>query len=111
MPFTDPQADGATIQATNQVALSYGVTMDDTLGFVREARAQGLTIPVVLMGYCNPFLQYGVGRLAAATADAGADGFIVVDLPPEEAAPIIEACDANGLACVPRGAARGARRR
>jgi tryptophan synthase alpha subunit len=59
VPFSDPQADGATIQATNIQALSFGVTIDTCMGMVTEARAKGLTIPVVLFGYYNPFLQYG----------------------------------------------------
>ncbi|CAN0520811.1 unnamed protein product, partial [Ectocarpus sp. 8 AP-2014] len=59
VPFSDPQADGPTIQATNQVALQNGITLTECIEIVRDARAKGLTIAVVLMGYLNPFLTYG----------------------------------------------------
>ena len=101
MPFTDPLADGATIQRANEVAVAQGVTFADCLDMVREARAQGLTAPVVLMGYDNPILAYGEEAAAADAAAAGVDGFIVVDLPPEEAATFRAACAANGVSFVP----------
>jgi tryptophan synthase len=101
VPFTDPLADGATIQAANEVAIANGVTFGDCLGYVRTARAAGLTVPVVFMGYDNPLLAYGEERVARDAAAAGADGFIVVDLPPEEAAPFIAALRANGLSLIP----------
>ena len=101
VPFSDPQADGATIQATNEVALEYGTGILECLEFVREARSKGLTTPVILMGYYNPFLQFGLSDLAAQAADAGVDGFIVVDLPPEEGAGFVQVCNANGMAFVP----------
>ncbi|CAN0523365.1 unnamed protein product, partial [Ectocarpus sp. 8 AP-2014] len=63
VPFSDPQADGPTIQATNQVALQNGITLTECLEIVRDARAKGLTIAVVLMGYLNPFLAYGLNKL------------------------------------------------
>ena len=59
---------------------------------VKTARGMGLTIPVVLMEYYNPFLQYGIGKLCEDTAEAGADGFIIVDLPPEEAVELSAQC-------------------
>ena len=85
VPYTDPQADGATIQLANQMAIKGGTkSVGDCLKFVSEARAKGLTIPVILMGYYNPFYQYGIPALAKDSAANGVDGFIVVDLPPEE---------------------------
>jgi tryptophan synthase len=101
VPFTDPLADGATVQAANQVALANGVTFEACLRFVADARAAGLTAPVVLMGYYNPILAHGDERTARDAAAAGIDGFIVVDLPPEEAGPFLAACRANDLSFVP----------
>jgi len=101
VPFSDPQADGATIQATSQVALEQGVDIPMCLDFVKKARAAGLQVPVVLMGYFNPFLQYGVDAMVADAADSGVDGFIVVDLPPEEGADFISACNRENVAFVP----------
>jgi len=103
VPFTDPMADGATIQKTNQVALGHSppITLESCLGFVKEARSKGLTVPVVLMGYYNPLLAYGVDRLVVDTAEAGAQGFIVVDLPPEEGHGFVAACRSKDLAFVP----------
>ena len=93
VPYTDPQADGATIQLTNQVAINGGTdSIDKCLEFVKEARAQGLTIPVVLMGYYNPFYQYGIDALATDSDAAGVDGFVVVDLPPEEGYKFVNVC-------------------
>lgn len=102
VPYTDPQADGATIQHTNQVAIKGGTSeIPQCLEMVRKAREMGLTVPVVLMGYYNPFYQYGPERLCKETKEAGADGFIVVDLPPEEGAALNKACVENGLSNVP----------
>jgi tryptophan synthase alpha subunit len=94
-------ADGGTIQKANQVALENGFTLEDCIAAVRDARAAGLTVPVVFMGYYNPFLQYGQERLVRDCAAAGVDGFIIVDLPPEDAGDFIASCDAGGLAFVP----------
>jgi tryptophan synthase len=85
IPFTDPIADGPTIQVANQKALDNKVNMKDCLAFVREARASGVTIPIVFMGYYNPILNYGEQNFVRDASAVGADGFIVVDLPPEEA--------------------------
>lgn len=101
VPFTDPLADGATIQHANHVAVEHGITLRDCFGFVREARAKGLTVPVIFMGYYNPILAMGEARAAAECAAAGGDGFIVVDLPPEEAGAFLAACRANGMTFVP----------
>ena len=84
IPFSDPLADGATVQRTSQVALDQGTTLIDAFRMVEELRAEGVTIPLVFMGYANPFWQFGLDRLAARAAEAGVDGFIVPDLPAEE---------------------------
>eukprot|EP00968_Pinguiococcus_pyrenoidosus_P018234 scaffold1876_cov257-Pinguiococcus_pyrenoidosus.AAC.2 len=75
--------------------------MMDCIGYVREARSKGLTVPVVLMGYFNPFLAFGVDKLIEQAKEAGVDGLIIVDLPPEEDAQFIEKCNAAGLSFVP----------
>lgn len=103
VPFTDPMADGATIQRTNEVALGHAppVSLLDCIQFVKDARAAGLTVPVVLMGYYNPLLAYGVDKLMADCSAAGVDGFIVVDLPPEEGAKFVSSCRKHKLCFVP----------
>jgi len=102
IPYTDPQADGTTIQQTNQAAIKGGTSdMPKCLAMLKEARAMGLTIPVVLMGYYNPFLQYGLDKICEETKEAGGDGFIVVDLPPEEAFGLAIACNKTGLSNIP----------
>lgn len=85
MPFTDPMADGPTIQRAGQRGLKGGATLGVTLDIVRGFRAKDDATPIVLMGYYNPILAYGVARFCADAATAGVDGLIVVDLPPEEA--------------------------
>ena len=102
IPYTDPQADGATIQLTNQVAIKGGtLELPTCLAMVKKARDMGLTVPVVLIGYYNPFLQYGIERLCKDTKEAGGDGFIVVDLPPEEGVELARSCTKHGLSNVP----------
>jgi tryptophan synthase len=102
IPYTDPQADGATIQLTNQVAIKGGTSeINQCLDMVKDARAMGLTVPVVLMGYYNPFLQYGIEKLCSETKEAGGDGFIVVDLPPEMGVALNKSCVENGLSNIP----------
>lgn len=102
IPYTDPQADGTTIQKTNQVAIANGTSsITQCLSMVSDARARGLTVPVVLMGYYNPFYQYGIDKLCEETKAAGADGFIVVDLPPEEGVELAAACTKEGLSNIP----------
>lgn len=101
VPFSDPMADGATIQKANQVALLNGTTVGDCISAVRDARAAGLKAPVVLMGYLNPFMRYGEAKLVDDCADAGVSGYIVVDLPVEEATSFVAHCDRRGLAFVP----------
>ncbi len=84
LPFTDPMADGPTIQLAGQRALETGMTLEKTLQMVRDFRAQDDSTPIVLMGYYNPIYNRGVARFLRDAGDAGIDGLIVVDLPPEE---------------------------
>ena len=84
MPFTDPMADGPAVQLSSQRALNAGHTMADTLAMVREFREQDQDTPIVLMGYYNPIYFMGVDTFLRDAKDAGVDGLIVVDLPPEE---------------------------
>ena len=85
VPFTDPMADGPTIQKAGQRGLKAGATMAGALGMVREFRAQDRDTPIILMGYFNPILSYGVAKFCAEAGEAAVDGLIVVDVPPEEA--------------------------
>jgi len=84
IPFSDPLADGATVQRTSQVALDNGASLAAGFELTEFARANGVEIPIVFMGYVNPFLQYGIENLAADSARLGVDGFIIPDLPIEE---------------------------
>lgn len=86
LPFSDPLADGPVIQRATQIALREGMTVAKALRAMRELRARGVAIPLILMGYFNPLLAYGLPALAREAAESGADGFIVPDLPPEESA-------------------------
>jgi len=84
LPFTDPMADGPTIQLAGQRALDGGMTLQKTLDLARAFRETDQTTPIVLMGYYNPIYSHGVDAFLAEAKDAGIDGLIVVDLPPEE---------------------------
>lgn len=97
MPFTDPMADGPTIQAAGQRALERGMTMDKTLAMVRAFRAGNTSTPIVLMGYYNPIYSRGVERFLKDAIEAGIDGLIVVDLPPEEDAELCIPAQKAGL--------------
>lgn len=97
MPFTDPMADGASIQLGNLRSLGAGMKMRDLLAMVAEFRKQDDATPIILMGYFNPILAYGCARFAADSKAAGLDGTIVVDLPPEEAAELVPDLSAHGL--------------
>jgi len=99
VPFSDPLADGPTIQAACCRALEQGVHLENVLALVHRLR-QDIDTPLVLMGYYNPMLHYGLDRLASDAAAAGVDGFIIPDLPGEEAGPWIKACRQAGLATV-----------
>jgi tryptophan synthase alpha chain len=84
LPFTDPMADGATIQLAGQRALEGGMTLDKTLKMVRDFRAEDNITPIVMMGYYNPIYARGVDLFLIQAVSAGIDGLIIVDLPPEE---------------------------
>ncbi|KAF2470772.1 uncharacterized protein BDR25DRAFT_343012 [Lindgomyces ingoldianus] len=101
MPFTDPIADGPTIQKSNTQALKNGVTTEGCLQMIRDSRKRGLRAPVLLMGYYNPVLSYGEERMMKDAKEAGANGFIIVDLPPEEAVRFRNYCTSFGLSYVP----------
>lgn len=97
IPFSDPLADGATIQRATWHALQQGVTIGRCLEVVATIRRQGIQAPLILMSYYNPILQCGPLRFCARAKEAGADGLIVPDLPPEEASELQEASRAHGL--------------
>ncbi|MEO1549080.1 MAG: tryptophan synthase subunit alpha [Pseudomonadota bacterium] len=97
LPFTDPMADGPAIQLAGQRALNGGMTLDKTLDMARAFRAQDDTTPIVLMGYYNPIYSMGVDAFLSAAKDAGIDGLIVVDLPPEEDSELCLPAQAAGL--------------
>ncbi|MGH8189046.1 MAG: tryptophan synthase subunit alpha, partial [Steroidobacteraceae bacterium] len=99
VPFTDPMADGTTIQRSSRAALAQGVTLQWILSELSSVRPLGTT-PLLLMSYLNPLLAYGLDRLPADAARAGVAGFIVPDLPFEECAELRSALDAAGLALV-----------
>ncbi|EHA50695.1 anthranilate synthase / indole-3-glycerol phosphate synthase [Pyricularia oryzae] len=101
VPFTDPIADGPTIQTANTIALKNRVTLSSTLQMVRDARKQGLKAPVMMMGYYNPLRAYGEAKLLQDCKEAGVNGFILVDLPPEEAVSFRKLCTVAGLSYVP----------
>lgn len=86
LSFSDPLADGPVIQQATQVALEQGITIKKSLAAIKELRKRGVTIPLILMGYFNPMLAYGLEKFVRDAAEVGADGFIVPDLPAEESA-------------------------
>lgn len=101
-PYSDPLADGRTIQEAAQVAIQNGVTLPKLLEWIYEARtaSEPLHVPLVVMGYINPILQYGIRQFLHDAKAAGVDGFIVPDLPPEEAEDFRQACLEQNLALV-----------
>lgn len=100
VPFSDPMADGVVNQRASQVALDRGFTLADGLRITQRLRAAGVRAPLLAMGYSNPIMALGDQAYARAWCDAGADGLIVTDLPPEESGDLRRACDENGLALV-----------
>jgi tryptophan synthase alpha chain len=96
IPFSDPIADGTTVQRTSQVSLANGTRLADCIALVARLRADGVTVPLMLMGYFNPVVKYGIERYVADCAEAGVDGFIIPDLPIEESARILEPCRQHG---------------
>jgi tryptophan synthase alpha chain len=97
MPFSDPMADGPSIQAAGLRALQNGMTLRKTLAMVRHLRARDPDTPYVLMGYYNPIYRYGAEAFATDAAAAGVDGLIIVDLPPEEDPELAEPARKAGL--------------
>lgn len=97
VPFSDPMADGPVIQAASERAIAAGVDLQQVLAMVREFRADDPDTPVVLMGYLNPVERYGAERFAADAADAGVDGVLLVDWPPEEWGALGDAVRTAGL--------------
>ncbi len=97
VPFSDPMAEGPVIQRACERALKFNVGLKDVFGFVREFRKTDSSTPVVLMGYANPIERTGPDEFIRCAKEAGADGAIVVDYPPEECASFAESMRANGL--------------
>ena len=97
VPFSDPLADGATIQRSAQRALANGVTLADCIATAARLRERSVQAPLLLMGYYNPLLRYGVERSCKELAAAGGDGWIIPDMPPEEAGELRHAAQAHGL--------------
>ena len=97
VPFSDPMADGPTIQRSSERALLHHVGLKDILGMVREFRKQNSATPVVLMGYANPIEAMGIGAFAAEAKQAGVDGVLVVDYPPEECGEFAAKIKAAGI--------------
>jgi tryptophan synthase alpha chain len=97
VPFSDPIADGPVIQQASERAIEKGVSLETVLGFVSEFRKTDSETPVILMGYMNPIERFGAARLADACADAGVDGLLLVDCPPEEAGPVHDSLHAHDL--------------
>jgi len=100
MPFTDPAADGPTIEDAGLRSLAAGTTLDDILGMVRRFRTSDCETPIILMGYANPVHHRGYARFAKDMAKAGADGAILVDLPPEEDGELRAAFEEHALALI-----------
>jgi tryptophan synthase alpha chain len=97
VPFSDPMAEGPVIQRACERALKFGIGIRDVMNFVREFRNTNTTTPVVLMGYANPIEHMGQGAFIKEAAEAGADGAIVVDYPPEECEEFAKAMQENGM--------------
>lgn len=100
VPFSDPLADGPTIQAAGQKALENGMNLEKCIQLAASLRKDGVEIPMVLMTYYNPILAYGIERCVEDCVHAGVDGFIIPDLPPEESGEIAQVCQKNDLAIV-----------
>jgi tryptophan synthase alpha chain len=99
-PFSDPMAEGPPIQRSAQRALAKGMTLKGALELVRGFRRADEATPIILMGYTNLLVSWGFETFARAAAEAGVDGLIVVDLPPEEAGPLADALDAAGVSLI-----------
>jgi tryptophan synthase alpha chain len=100
LSFSDPLADGPVIQHATQMALERGITVEQALALMAELRVRRVAQPFLVMGYYNPIFAYGLERFVDDAASAGADGFIVPDLPPEEADDLDRLCRARGLGLI-----------
>ena len=101
VPFSDPLAEGPTIQKTSHLALQQGVTVNKCLEVVRSLRGQRAEAPLVFLGYYNPYLQYGLENFVRDAAESGVDGLIIPDLPHEEDTTLREICDAQEVHLIP----------
>jgi tryptophan synthase alpha chain len=99
-PFSDPTADGITIQEAGNRALAEGMTLQKVLALCAEFRTRNITTPLILMGYANPVMQYGYADCASAMAKSGIDGVILVDLPPEEESEFLPHLNAHAIALI-----------
>jgi tryptophan synthase alpha chain len=99
-PFSDPMAEGPPIQRAALRALTAGMTLSGTLELVRSFRESDQATPIILMGYTNPLLTHGFEAFARDAAAVGVDGLIAVDCPPEEADPLVDALEAEGIALI-----------
>ena len=100
IPFSDPLADGPTIQAATQEALGNGISVARCLAGVKDLRERGITTPFILMSYYNPILQYGVPEFIQECASIGVNGLIIPDLPPEEAGDMLELARRPGMGII-----------
>ncbi len=100
LSFSDPLADGPVIQRATQTALEQGITVRQSLEMIAELRSRGVRQPFLVMGYFNPLLAHGLERFVDDAAAAGADGFIVPDLPPEEAGDLDRLCRERSLGLI-----------
>ena len=101
VPFSDPLAEGTTIQKTSFHALQQGVNLRTCLDVLRRLRREGVEAPLIFMGYFNPYLRYGTRAFVRDAAEAGLDGLIVPDLPAEEAGPFKTLCEENNIWLIP----------
>jgi tryptophan synthase alpha chain len=97
VPFSDPMADGPVIQHSSDRALKHGVSLRDVLAMVSKFRKENSSTPVVLMGYANPVERLGFATFVSLARDAGVDGVLIVDYPPEESGPWLEALSGSGI--------------
>ncbi|QEY26464.1 tryptophan synthase subunit alpha [Neisseria zalophi] len=100
VPFSDPMADGPTIQRAAERALAKGISLSDVLDLVKAFRETNQTTPVILMGYLNPVHKMGYAEFAQRAAEAGVDGVLTVDSPVETISPLYDSLKANGLDCI-----------
>jgi tryptophan synthase len=101
VPFSDPMADGATIEEASTLALKHNISLQSCFDFVKSARDKGLVVPLVFMGYYNNFLQHGLDQTCADANKFGVDGFIIVDLPAEECSEFHTKCVQHDVSLVP----------